>query len=76
MTERPDLLPVVYCLGSFAGVKDSVFGSSLDERAGEKIEQFKNSFLDLQTYMKNSFGVDLTVTWKIHIAVCHILPDT
>jgi hypothetical protein len=74
MSDRLKLLPLVQCLRSFACLKDSVFGLYLGENAGDKIDQFKKSFLDLQSYMKDIFDVEITVSWKIHIAVCHILP--
>ena len=38
------------------------------------IDEFKDSFSYLQKYVQDIFELNLTVSWKVHIAVCHILP--
>ena len=38
------------------------------------LNEFKNSFSYLQKYVQDIFELNLTVSWKVHIAVCHILP--
>ena len=45
------------------------------ENVETAVQEFKQSYKDLIEYVQNTFdGVELSVTWKVHIAVCHILP--
>ena len=45
------------------------------ENVETAVQEFKQSYEDLIEYVQNTFdGVELSVTWKVQIAVCHILP--
>ena len=41
---------------------------------GVGFDDFKDSFSYLQQYVQDMFKITLTVSWKVHIAVCHLLP--
>lgn len=69
-----NILPIVNCLRKFLLIKSAVFGLELGIDISVKIEDFKSSFFNLQLYTKDIFDYNLTVSWKIHILVCHILP--
>jgi len=71
---RLDLLPIIDCLTKFAAVKENVFGIELGLNIPRILNEFKNSFSYLQKYVQDIFELNLTVSWKVHIAVCHILP--
>ena len=64
--------PLLECLLSFRTVKDKCFGWELMEGWRESIETYTLLFHDLQQYAENVLGQSLTVTWKIHVIVCHL----
>ena len=64
--------PILECLLSFRTVKDKCFGWELMEGWRESIETYTLLFHDLQQYAENVLGQTLTVTWKIHVIVCHL----
>ena len=74
ITAAINILPIMNCLRKFSLVKLAVFGLELGTDISVKIEDFKSSFFSLQLYTKDIFDYNLTVSWKIHILVCHILP--
>ena len=74
ITAAINILPIIDCLRKFSLIKSAVFGLELGTDISVKIEDFKSSFFSLQLYTKDIFDYNLTVSWKIHILVCHILP--
>ena len=74
ITAAINILLIINCLRKFSLVKSAVFGLELGTDISVKIEDFKSSFFSLQLYTKDIFDYNLTVSWKIHILVCHILP--
>ena len=74
ITAANNILPIISCLRKFLLVKSAVFGLELGTDVFVKMEDFKSSFFSLQLYSKDIFDYSLTVSWKIHISVCHILP--
>ena len=71
---RSDILPIVDCLRKLSLVKSATFGSVLGTDVSNIVEEFKVSYAHLQVYARDLFDYELTVSWKIHIAVCHIIP--
>ena len=72
---QPQLLSVVDCLRNFQTLKKEAFGISIGENVDEAVKLFKSSYEDLVSYVEDTFeGVALTVSWKVHIAACHIDP--
>ena len=71
---RLDLLPKIDCLTKSAAVKEHVFRIELKLNFPRILNEFKNSFSYLQKYVQDIFELNLTISWKVHIAVCHILP--
>ena len=69
----PHLLPIIQSLQDFSEVKSSCFGQDLMDNFQEKIEKFRTGFMDLQHYVLG-FGIDLRVSWKIHILLNHVQP--
>ena len=74
ITAAVNILPIINCLRKTSLVKLAVFGLELGTDISVKIEDFKSSFFSLQLYTKDIFYYNLTVLWKMHILVCHILP--
>ena len=64
--------PILDCLFAFKEVKDKCFGWELKDGWKESIKTYNAMFLDLQHYAENVLDVHLTVTWKIHVVVCHL----
>jgi len=52
----------------------NLFGIELGLNIPTILNEFKNSFSYLQKYVQDIFELNLTASWKVHIAVCHILP--
>ena len=71
---RLDLPPIIDCLGKYSLVKENIFGIELGSNVSRIIYDFKDSFSYLQQYVQDMFKITLTVSWKVHIAVCHLLP--
>ena len=65
------LTPFVECLKNFRSVKDACFGNTLE--TGIEISKLKNSFISTQE-LALIFGKKLSLTWKIHIILCHVVP--
>ena len=74
ITAAINILPIINCLHKFSLVKSAVFGLELGTDISVKIEDFKSSFFCLQLYTKDIFDYNLTVSWKIHILMCHLFP--
>lgn len=73
--KKYNLLPIAYCLKKFQKLQAETFGMVVGENVETAVQEFKQSYKDLIEYVQNTFdGVELSVTWKVHIAVCHILP--
>ena len=48
---------------------------AVGENVETAVQEFKQFYKDLIEYVQNTFdGFELSVTWKVHIAVCHISP--
>ncbi|XP_047138848.1 uncharacterized protein LOC124814833 [Hydra vulgaris] len=71
--EYPDLLPIVQCLKDLKIVKDSCFGRTLELGHQQAILKFKNSFLSAQE-IADILGKKLSISWKVHILLCHVQP--
>ncbi|XP_047143844.1 uncharacterized protein LOC124817603 [Hydra vulgaris] len=74
ITAAINILPINDCLRILSLIKSAVFGLELGTDISVKIEDFKSSFFSLQLCIKDIFDYNLTVSWKIHFLVCHILP--
>ena len=73
--KKYNLLPIVHCLKKFQKLQAETFGMVVGENVETAVQEFKQFYKDLIEYVQNTFdGVELSVTWKVHIAVCHILP--
>lgn len=70
---NPHLIPFVQCLKDFRALKESCFGHSLEPGFEESVTKLKNSFLSLQELVL-IFGKKLSLTWKVHIILCHVVP--
>ena len=69
----PEVLsPVLECLKAFEAVKDATFSWELEEGWEEKISDYTSMYAELQEYSASVLGLELTVTWKIHIICCHL----
>ena len=53
---------------------NNLFGIELGLNIPTILNEFKNSFSYLQKYVHDIFELNVTASWKVHIAVCHILP--
>jgi hypothetical protein len=71
--EYPDLVPIIQCLKDFKIVKDSCFGRTLELGYQQAILKFKNSFLSAQE-IAGILGKKLSISWKVHILLCHVQP--
>ncbi|XP_065673439.1 uncharacterized protein LOC136090576 isoform X2 [Hydra vulgaris] len=70
-----DLLPIVNCVRKFKCLQAEAFGMVAGDNISTAVLEFKKSYADLIEYVHATFeGIKLSVTWKVHIAVCHILP--
>ena len=50
------------------------FGSDLDPRYAELIDAYRVQFEELQEYTRKNLDVgELSVTWKVHILICHLV---
>jgi len=72
-SEAPQLLQIVKCFKDFRAVKEACFGKNLEKGFHRSFEQLKNSFISVQE-MAEGLGGKLSITWKIHILLCHVLP--
>ena len=64
---------IVKCFKDFRAVKEACFGKNLEKGFHRSFEQLKNSFFSVQE-MAEGLGGKLSITWKIHILLCHVLP--
>ena len=69
----PHLLPFIQCLKIFREIKTSCFGLTLEPGVEKLFVNFKNSFLSLQELCE-LLGHKLSLTWKVHILMCHVEP--
>ena len=67
------LTPFVECLKNFRSVKGACFGNFLETGIEESISKLKNSFISTQE-LALIFGKILSLTWKSHIILCHVVP--
>ena len=73
LSEVPRRVPIVQCIKDFKAVKDSCFGRTLEPGYQQAIIKFKNSFLSTQE-VADILGKKLSVSWKVHILLCHVQP--
>ena len=73
-SDCPDICtPVVDLLRSFKPIVDGTFGHTLDEDYQEKIQMFRERFLDAQIKMETlNPTIKLNISWKIHAIVKHL----
>ena len=69
-----DATPILDCLAALRDVKDKCFGWDLEDDWEEAISTFTSMYAELQEYATATLGLQLTVTWKIHIIACHLKP--
>ena len=69
----PQFIPIVQCLKDFRKVKEACFGKNLDPCLRNLMERLKNSFLCAQDVAIGN-GKNLSITWKVHILMCHVVP--
>ena len=67
-----ELYSFLECLKCLRDVKDACFGMKVHPSYEDFISKFKESFIKLSTECQEKFGVDLSVTWKIHIIINHV----
>ena len=61
-------------LAALKDIKDKCFGWDLQDGWEEAISTFTSMYSELQEYATATLGINLTITWKIHIIVCHLKP--
>ena len=66
--------PILDCLAALKAIKDKCFGWDLQDGWEEAISTFTSMYSELQEYATATLGINLTITWKIHIIVCHLKP--
>lgn len=69
-----DLLPIIHCLRKFQRLQSEAFGMVCGNDVEVSVQEFKESYEDLVQYIYDTFDMELSITWKVHMAVCHILP--
>ena len=69
-----NLIPIVDCLQHFQCVQTQAFGMEVGENLNEAVTNFKESYQSLILHLHEVYKYKLTITWKIHIACCHIEP--
>ena len=67
-----ECLPILDVLDNFNVVKESCFSWDLKEDYRGKIEDFTVSYMNLQCYSEAVLGIQLTVTWKVHVLCAHL----
>ena len=68
------LQPVVSCLRKFLIIKTKDFSMITGESIAESALDFKKAFENLQPHLLEKFNYQLSISRKVHILVCHLVP--
>ena len=60
------------CLSSFSNIISGCFSDQLSPNYKDLIETFSVSYLEMQEYCGDFFGLKVTVTWKVHQVTSHL----
>ena len=69
-----NLVPIIDCLQEFQYVQTQAFGMKVGDDLHDAIRNFRESYRFLISHLQQNYNYKLTVTWKVHIACCHIEP--